>query len=244
MIRVSQVCRRFRHVVALGGVSFEARDGSITGLLGPNGAGKTTLLRAMAGVVKPDGGRIDVDGIDVAGDPVGARRRLGALLDHTGFYERLSARENLEYFGKLRQVPAATLTGRIDVLVTELGLDVVADRRTAGFSQGERMKVALGRALVHNPPNLILDEPTNGLDVATVRTFRRVLRTLRDEGVCVILSSHVLTEIQQLCDRIVVVNGGKIVADGTVEEIVHRTGAESLEAAFVSLTPSGGASRC
>jgi sodium transport system ATP-binding protein len=172
----------------------------------------------------------------VDGLSIGARRRVGALLDHTGLYERLSAKENLRYFGKLRAMPAPLLDDRLARLIPELDLEAIADRRTAGFSQGERMKVALGRALIHHPPNLLLDEPTNGLDVATIRTVRKVLRRLRDAGACVVLSSHVLAEIQELCDRVAIVHRGILVAEGSVEEICSATGRDSLEAAFVKLT--------
>jgi sodium transport system ATP-binding protein len=236
MIQIRHLRKRFRTVTAVDGLSFEARDGAITGLLGPNGAGKTTVLRTIGGVLKPDEGSVRIDGIDVSADPIGARRRVGALLDHTGLYERLSAKENLRYFGKLRAMPAPLLDDRLARLIPELDLEAIADRRTAGFSQGERMKVALGRALIHHPPNLLLDEPTNGLDVATIRTVRKVLRRLRDAGACVVLSSHVLAEIQELCDRVAIVHRGILVAEGSVEEICSATGRDSLEAAFVKLT--------
>lgn len=231
MITVRDLRKRFGDVRAVDGVSFDASDGAITGLLGANGAGKSTTLGMMAGLLRPDAGRVEVDGLDARD----ARRRLGALLDHQGIYPRLTARENVAYFGELHGLSGATLAGRVSEAIDLLGLGAVADRRTRGFSQGERTKVALARALVHEPRHLLLDEVANGLDVPTVRSLRQLLRRLRDEGCCIVYSSHVLDQVEALCDRLVVIASGRVVAAGTVEDIRGRAGGASLEDAFVGL---------
>jgi sodium transport system ATP-binding protein len=235
MIRIENVRKRFSGAVAVDGVSFSAGDGRVTGLLGPNGAGKTTTLRLACGLMKPDGGTIIVDGVDVAADPQVAQSRLGVLPDASGLYGRLTAREHIRYFGALRGLRGAELARRADHWIGVLGLGPVADRRVAGFSHGERTKVALARALVHDPRNVVLDEPTNGLDVASTRAVREVVRGLRREGRCVVFSSHVMQEVSALCDRIVIVAAGRVVADGTADELLAATGRTSLEDAFMAL---------
>jgi len=230
MIQVSGLVKTFGRTIAVQNLSFMAADRSITGLLGANGTGKTTTLRMIAGVLEPDTGEIRVGGVAQPGEA------LGALLDHTGLYGRLTARENLEYFGRLRGMPAPALKARVDWLLATLGLGEIADRQTARFSQGEHLKVALGRALLHQPRHLLLDEPTNGLDVPTLLALRTLLRQLRDEGACILFSSHVLGEVQALCDRVVVMAGGRVVAQGTLEEVQAQAGTSTLESAFVRLT--------
>jgi sodium transport system ATP-binding protein len=220
-------------VKAVDGVSFTAADGQITGLLGPNGAGKTTTMRMLYTLMKPDQGRIVVDGLDPATQPDPVRRRLGVLPDARGVYKRLSARENIAYFGKLYGMDDAAIAKRADALVAALGMEEFADRRTEGFSQGQRTKTAIARALVHEPNNVILDEPTNGLDVMTTRGLREFLKRLRAEGHCVLFSSHIMQEVAALCDRIVVIAHGKVVAQGTPEELRAQTGESNLEDAFV-----------
>jgi sodium transport system ATP-binding protein len=192
MIKVQELGKRFDNRPVVRDLSFEAKDGAITGLLGSNGAGKTTTLRMICGVLSPESGSIMIDEAAATGDPLDRQRRVGALLDHMGIYSRLTVRENLVYFGRLRGMSPQSLAERVEQVVATLGLESIADRRTAGFSQGERMKTALGRAILHSPQNLLLDEPTNGLDVPTVRSLRDLLRRLRDAGVCIVLSSHVL----------------------------------------------------
>jgi sodium transport system ATP-binding protein len=241
MIRVQELEKRFDGRVVVNDLSFEAQDGAITGLLGSNGAGKTTTLRMICGVLKPDGGSIE---IDEASDQLDRQRRVGALLDHMGIYSRLTVRENLDYFGRLRGIPPRALAERIQHVVSTLGLQAIADRRTAGFSQGERMKTALGRALLHGPRNLLLDEPTNGLDVPTVRSLRDLLRHLRDKGACIVFSSHVLDEVRTLCDRVVIVSKGRMIAQGSPTELCAQTETSSLEEAFVRLTLHPEASSC
>ena len=226
-------------VHAVAGVSLEARDGEITGLLGPNGAGKTTLLRMLATLVEPDGGAAHVDGLDIVRDRYAVRERIGVLSDARGLYPRLTARENIRYFGALHGLSGAALERRIDDLLRTLGLMELAERRTQGFSQGERMKVAIARALVHDPPNILLDEPTNGLDIMSVRALREQLRGLRALGKCLLFSSHVMQEVAALCDRIVVIAHGRAVAHGTPDELMAQSGTASLEDAFVTLIGSG-----
>ena len=225
MIKVQNLRRSFHGRLAVNGLSFHAPDGCITGLLGANGAGKTTTLRMICGVLKPDSGSVAIDGVTT-----------GALLDHTGIYSRLTTRENLLYFGRLRGMPPAILNSSVDRVLSILGLQSLADTRTAGFSQGERMKIALGRALLHEPRNLLLDEPTNGLDVPSVRSLRDLLRRLRDSGACVVFSSHVLEEVRVLCDQVVIVANGFVVAQGSPAELCEGTASASLEDAFVKLT--------
>ncbi len=235
MIRVEGLAKRFGTVAAVRDVTFEARDGHVTGLLGPNGAGKTTTLRMISTLVAPDAGRVEVDGADGAREPLLARERLGLLADARGLYARLTARENIAYYGELRGLSRARIDEAIARLAPMLEIEALLSRRTDGFSQGERMKVAIARALVHDPRNVVLDEPTNGLDVRSTRSLREAIRRLRDEGRCVLFSSHVMQEVAALCDDIVIVAGGIVVAAGTPAEIRERAGCEDLEEAFVRL---------
>jgi len=222
-------------VAAVRGVTFQARDGEITGLLGPNGAGKTTTLRMLYTLMTPDIGSVRVDGIDVQTDAAAVRRRLGVLPDARGVYKRLTARENISYFGQLHGLDDATIELRVKQLSETLGMDFL-DRRTEGFSQGQRTKTAIARALVHDPKNVILDEPTNGLDVMTTRGLRTFLQKLREDGHCVILSSHIMQEVAALCDRIVVIAAGEVKAIGSPEDLRAITGHSDLENVFVHLT--------
>lgn len=234
MIEVQGLRKRFGPVTAVDDLTFTAADGTITGLLGENGAGKTTTLGMICGLLAPDSGSILIDG--GPGGVHDARRRVGALLEHQGLYPRLTARENITYFGELHGLSRVALCDRVDRVVHGLGLDRIADRRTAGFSQGERLKVAIARAIVHSPRNLLLDEATNGLDVSTVRGLRALLREMRDEGRCLIFSSHVLEEVRALCDAIVIISSGRLVAHGSAEALCRETGSATLEDAFVKLT--------
>ena len=233
MIEVRDLHKAFGAVKAVDGVTFAAADGQITGLLGPNGAGKTTTLRMLYTLMKPDRGQVLVDGIDVAQDPTAVRRRLGVLPDSRGLYKRLTSRENIRYFGRLHGLDDATIAARTQALVQALGMEEIVDRRTEGFSQGQRVKTAIARALVHDPRNVILDEPTNGLDVMATRAMRRFLLQLKDEGRCVLFSSHIMQEVAALCDRIVIVARGRVVAEGTPDELRALTGEANLEDAFV-----------
>ncbi|MBS0211621.1 MAG: ATP-binding cassette domain-containing protein [Proteobacteria bacterium] len=220
-------------VVAVDDVSFTARDGEITGLLGPNGAGKTTTLRMLYTLMKPEPGSVDVDGFDAVRDAEAVRRRLGVLPDARGVYKRLTARENIAYFGRLHRMREDDIAARIALLAKSLEMEDFLDRQTEGFSQGQRTKTAIARALVHDPRNVILDEPTNGLDVMTTRGLRDFLRKLRAEGRCVIFSSHIMQEVAALCDRIVVIARGRVVAQGSADELRALTGQDNLEDAFV-----------
>ena len=234
MIRVEGLARSFGALRAVDDVSFEAGDGRITGLLGPNGAGKSTTLRILYTVLQPHGGRASVDGTDVVADPLAVRRRIGVLPHGAGIYPHLTARENIAYFGRLHGIAGEALHARVESLIGELGLGAFADRRAKGFSQGERVKVALARALVHSPRNVLLDEPTNGLDVMATRALRALVRGLRDAGHCVLFSSHVMQEVAALCDDVVIVDKGRVVAAGTPEALRGRFGAATLEDAFVA----------
>ncbi|MBN8213597.1 MAG: ATP-binding cassette domain-containing protein [Xanthomonadales bacterium] len=242
MIDVQNLHKAFKTktglVQAVRGVSFTARDGEITGLLGPNGAGKTTTLRMLYTLMSPDQGTVTVDGFDIQKDATAVRQRLGVLPDARGVYKRLTARENIAYFGELHGLDAKTIAARTARLAETLGMEDVLDRRTEGFSQGQRTKTAIARALVHDPKNVILDEPTNGLDVMTTRGLRQFLLQLRAEGRCVIFSSHIMQEVAALCDRIVVIAAGEVKAIGTPDELRARAGHENLEDAFVQLIGS------
>jgi sodium transport system ATP-binding protein len=233
MIQVEAITKRFGEIEALKGISFTARDGRITGLLGPNGAGKSTCLRVLYTVLKPDTGWATVDDIDVVTEPIAARRKLGVLPHNAGLYPHLSARENIAYFGELQGLSPSELDPRIEALLERLELTEIADRRAKGFSQGERTKVALARALVHGPSHLLLDEPSNGLDVMATRSLRGWLRELKQDGQCIILSSHIMQEVTALCDDIVIIAHGRVVAHGTAEELQERFGQTSLEEIFV-----------
>jgi sodium transport system ATP-binding protein len=244
MITIEKLSKRFtqgrgkkaRTVQAVADVSLVADNGRITGLLGPNGAGKTTTLRMVAALLTPDAGRIEVDGIDVATDPRAALARMGVLSDARGLYPRLTARENIVYYGRLHGMSAEAASTRAELLATMLDMKPLLDRRTEGFSQGERMKTALARAVVHDPPNLILDEPTNGLDVVATRALREALRRLRDEaGKCIVFSTHIMQEVERLCDRVIVVSHGRTVAEGTVDALNARCGQTDFEETFVTL---------
>jgi sodium transport system ATP-binding protein len=238
VIAVQGLAKRFGTVEAVRAVSFVAPDGRVTGLLGPNGAGKTTTLRMISTLLAPTAGSVLVDGLDAGREPLAVRSRIGALSDARGLYARLTARENIAYYGELRGIARARIDESIARLASLLDMEALLDRRTEGFSQGERMKVAIARALVHDPPNVVLDEPTNGLDVMTTRSLRGAVRGLRDAGKCVLFSSHVMQEVAALCDDIVIVARGEVAAAGTPEAILAAAGCEDLEEAFMRLAGS------
>jgi sodium transport system ATP-binding protein len=242
MITINDLHKQFKtktgSVQAVAGVGFTAADGQITGLLGPNGAGKTTTLRMLYTLMQPDSGSITVDGFSAASDSAQVRSRLGVLPDARGVYKRLTARENIAYFGRLHGMSEALIAERTERLVAALGMSEFIDRQCEGFSQGQRTKTAIARALVHDPKNVILDEPTNGLDVMTTRALREFLLQLKAEGRCVIFSSHIMQEVAALCDRIVVIAHGKVMANGSPDEIRAETGESNLEEAFVKVIGS------
>lgn len=239
MIEVKHLHKSFGSVHALKGVSFTAPDGKITGLLGPNGAGKTTCLRILYTVMNPDQGEALIDGLSAVRNPLEVQRRIGVLPDASGIYPRLTARENIRYFGRLHGMNGSALEKKIDELVKLFDMEDFADRRTEGFSTGQRVKVGIGRALVHDPKNVLLDEPTSGLDVMSTRAMREVIRRMREIGKCVLFSSHIMQEVSALCDNIVIIAKGEIVAEGSPEGLRKRTGQENLEDAFVKAIGSG-----
>ncbi len=220
-------------VVAVKEVSFTAEDGMITGLLGPNGAGKSTTLRMFATLMKPDSGTALVDGFDILTEPLAVRQHIGFMPHNSGIYPRLTARENIRYYASVCGLSGATLEKRIDELVDMLGMEEFKDRRSDGFSQGQRTKVAIARALVHKPKTLMLDEPTNGLDVMATRSLRKVIRRLKDEGHCILFSSHIMQEVAALCDHIAIISEGSIAMADSLDGIHTRTGQSDLEDAFV-----------
>lgn len=234
MIEVRGIRKEFGKVVAVDDVSFVAEDGKITALLGPNGAGKTTTLRVITSVFPPDRGQVKVDGKDTKDDPTLARTRIGLLSDNRGLYTRLTSRENVRYFGRLHGLEGGALEARIDSLVKLLDMADIDNRRTDGFSLGQKLKVAIARALVHDPPNLLLDEPTAGLDVMTTRAMRDVVIRLKEAGKCVVFSSHVMQEVARLADRVVVIARGQVRVDATPDELRAQTGKDNLEDAFVA----------
>jgi sodium transport system ATP-binding protein len=241
MIEARELAKRFGDIQAVRGVSFTAADARITGLLGPNGAGKSTTLRLLYTVLRPDAGDALIDGVSAVATPLAAARRLGVLTHGAGIYPNLSARENILYYAALQGLSAAAARARTTELLRALDMEEFADRRARGFSQGQRVKTALARSLVHRPQNLILDEPTNGLDVMAVRGLRELLARLRAEGHCILFSSHVMAEVAALCDDVVVIGGGVVLARGTPEQIRVHTGTAGLEEAFVALITRGAA---
>ena len=242
MIEVSGISKRFGSVTAVDDVTFAAADGRITALLGPNGAGKSTTFRILSTVLRPDGGSAIIDGIDVAADPLGVRAAMGVLPHNAGIYSRLTARENIRYFGQLHGLDKTLIRDRMDALIERLDMGDFADRRTAGFSQGQRVKVALARALIHDPKHVILDEPTNGLDVMATRGLREIIRGLKAEGRCILFSSHIMQEVANLCDDLVIIDAGRVQFSGTLEGLRERAGNDDLEEAFIGLLsePSAG----
>ena len=238
MIVVKNLRKSFGKVKAVNGVSFEARDGEITGLLGPNGAGKTTTLRMLYSLLPPDEGEIRIDGLDPTRDAMAIKRTLGVVPDSRGLYSRLTARENINYYGELHGLNKKTIEKRIANMVETLDMADFIERRTEGFSQGQRVKVAIARAMVHKPQTVLMDEPSNGLDVMSTRALREYIRNLRSEGHSVVLSTHIMQEVAALCDRIIIIAKGEVAADGTAEELLERSGCDSLEDAFVQLIGS------
>lgn len=238
MIKVSNLHKSFGKVKAVRGISFEVHDGEITGLLGPNGAGKTTTLRMLYSLLPPDEGDIRIDGLDPTKDAMAIKNTLGVVPDSRGLYTRMSARENIAYYGKLHGMSNGDINTRIEELVETLDMADFIERRTEGFSQGQRVKVAIARAMVHRPQTVLLDEPSNGLDVMSTRALRRYILGLKEAGHSVILSTHIMQEVAALCDRIVIIADGRIAADGTAQELLDKSGCSSLEDAFVQLIGS------
>lgn len=233
MIEVKDLHKSFGEVKAVQGISFAADNGKITGLLGPNGAGKSTTLRVLYTVLKPDSGSANIDGVDVVEESLAARARIGTLPHGSGLYPHLTARENIAYYAKLYEMPEDAIDGAVQKVVDQLDINDFADRRTKGFSQGQKTKVSLARSLVHGPQNVILDEPSNGLDVMATRSLRELIRQLKNEGKCVLFSSHVMQEVAALCDEIVIIAAGQVALHDTADGIKNATGCDDLEDAFV-----------
>jgi sodium transport system ATP-binding protein len=239
VIEVENIAKHFGDVAAAKDISLTAKDGRIMGLLGPNGAGKSTTLRILSTMIKPDSGSARIDGMDVQSDPIAVRRAIGVLPHNSGLYGRLTAIENIKYFGRLQGLGERILDERVSHLATQLKMDEFVHRKTEGFSQGQKIKVALARALVHNPRNVILDEPTNGLDVMATRALREIILALKESGKCVVFSSHVMQEVDALCDDVVVIGAGEVRFDGTIAALRTHAGTEDLEDAFVRLAAPG-----
>jgi sodium transport system ATP-binding protein len=242
MIEINKVAKSFASkkgtIEAVKSVSLTARDGQITGLLGPNGAGKTTTMRLLYGLLKPSRGSVRVDGVDIQEDKIGVRRRLGVLPDTRGLYPRLTARENVAYFAELNGLTPSDYEPELERLIDSLDMADFVDRRCEGFSQGQRTKTAIARSVIHRPQNIVLDEPTNGLDVMTTRGLRRFLLNCKAEGRCVVLSTHIMQEVAALCDHVVVIAKGEVMAQGSPESLKEQAQRDSLEDAFVHLIGS------
>lgn len=234
MIQVHSLSKSFGKVKAVQNVSFSAPDGQITGLLGPNGAGKSTTLRMLYTLLKPNSGSAQIDDFDITRHPLEVQRRIGVLADARGLYPRLTSRENIRYYGRLHGLSGEPLERQIDSLLEMLDMQEIADRPTEGFSTGEKLKVAIARALVHNPQNILLDEPTNGLDVMSTRAMRQFIQRLREQGKCVLFTSHIMQEVAALCDQIIIISHGQVAASGAPDDLRRQTGQENLEDAFVA----------
>ena len=239
MIEIHELKKSYGEVQAVRGVSFSAQDGRITALLGPNGAGKSTTLRILSTVSAPDSGSARVDGVDVMEDPMRVRQAIGVLPHNSGLYARLTGIENVRYFGRLQNITPADLEARIEALVEQLEMSDFCNRRTAGFSQGQKIKIALARALIHDPKHVVLDEPTNGLDVMATRALREIISHLKETGKCVLFSSHIMQEVDALCDDVVVIGKGQVKFDGTIKSLREHAGTEDLEDVFVRMAGLG-----
>jgi sodium transport system ATP-binding protein len=238
VITVRQLSKSFGKVEAVRQISFDARDGEITGLLGPNGAGKTTTLRMLYSLLPPDAGEIRIDGLDPTREAMEIKRTLGVVPDGRGLYGRMTARENIAYYGQLHGMSRSAISERIAALSATLDMDDFIERRTDGFSQGQRVKVAIARAMIHEPQTVLLDEPSNGLDVMSTRALREYILGLKAQGHSVVLSTHIMQEVAALCDRVIIIARGRIAADGTQEELLERSGSQTIEDAFVELIGS------
>jgi len=234
MIEAEGLTKRFGDVVAMDRVSFRAEDGRVTGLVGPNGAGKSTTLRVLCTVLKADSGHARVDGADVGLEPLAVRRQIGVLPHLSGLYPNLTARENIAYYAAMQGMRGREAKRATDGVIERLDIGELSKRRAKDFSHGQGIRVALARAIVHRPQTVILDEPTNGLDVVAARALRELIRNLKREGRCVLFSSHVMQEVAMLCDDLVIISGGRVVISGTPDEIRRKTGSDDLEDAFVA----------
>ena len=235
MITAAGLAKSFGEIQAVKEVSFTAKNGEATGLLGPNGSGKSTTLRVIYGLLKQDTGTASIDGVDILAETRKAQGMMGVLTDTHALYVRLTAREHIHYFGRLHGVDENKLENNTDELLRLLDMQSIADRRVEGFSQGEKTKVCLARALIHDPPNVLLDEPTNGLDVMTTKSVRDLISELKNRNICVTFSSHMMHEVARLCDHIVIISEGTVVTAGSAEEIRGTAKEDNLEEAFIKL---------
>ena len=240
MIEVTELKKSFGKVVALDGASFSAKDGKITALLGPNGAGKSTCLRILSTIIKPTSGEASVSGFDVLKESFEVRQQIGVLPHNSGIYSRLNAIENIEYYGQLHGIQPDELGEKTENLVEQLQMKDYCLRPAEGYSQGQKIKVALARALIHDPLNILLDEPSSGLDIMATRALRDIINGLKDSGKCVLFSSHIMQEVETLCEDIVIINQGVVKFTGTIDEFRNHSGSQDLEEAFLKITDSAG----
>jgi len=240
MIEVKELKKNFGKVIALDGASFSAKDGKITALLGPNGAGKSTCLRILSTIIKPSSGDATVSGFDVLKDSFEVREQIGVLPHNSGIYSRLNATENIEYYGQLHGIQADELKEKTENLLEQLQMKDFCLRPAEGYSQGQKIKVALARALIHDPLNILLDEPSSGLDIMATRALRDIINGLKDSGKCVLFSSHIMQEVETLCEDIVIINKGVVKFNGTIDEFRNHSGSQDLEEAFLKITDSTG----
>lgn len=233
MLVVENLTRRFGEVTAVDGVSFAVRGGEVVGLLGPNGAGKTTTLRMIAGILPPDAGRVLLDGRPVADDPIAAKAAIGFLSGDTQLYQRLTPREVLTYFGRLYAIPRRPLRERVEALLGQLEMGSFADRPCGGLSSGQRQRANIARAFLHRPPLLILDEPTSSLDIVSGQFIVETIAREREAGRAVLFSTHIMSEAEYLCDRLLLLHQGRIVDRGPLPELLERSGQANLTDAFL-----------
>ncbi len=239
-IRARDLCKNFQdpergRIEAVSEVNLTCVPGEIYGLLGPNGAGKTTTLRMLSTILAPTSGSAEIDGVDVQKDPLEARRRIGFLSTSTGLYPRLTARETLQYFGKLHGLLGEQLDERVEQLIAAFDMSSFAEGRCESFSTGQKQKVSIARAVLHDPPVLILDEPTTGLDILASSAMIDFIEDRRSHGACILLSTHIMSEAERLCDRLGVIHGGRLLAEGTQAELLEKTGEAYLDAVFMKL---------
>ena len=238
MIKVTSLKKNFGNVTALDGASFNAEDGKITALLGPNGAGKSTCLRILSTIIKPSDGEATISGLSVSEDSFAVRQQIGVLPHNSGIYSRLNAVENIDYYGQLHGIEAHELDERIENLLDQLQMKEFCLRPSEGYSQGQKIKVSLARALIHDPLNILLDEPSSGLDIMATRALRDIIIGLKDRGKCVLFSSHIMQEVETLCENIVIIDKGIVKFDGTIDQFRNHSGSHDLEEAFLKITNS------
>ncbi|MFT5299311.1 MAG: sodium transport system ATP-binding protein [Mariniblastus sp.] len=240
MIHVRQLSKSYKDLqtgqfTALDGISFDAMPGQIYGLLGPNGAGKTTALRILSTVLKPTGGSAIVNGFNVVDSPDQVRRQIGFVSTNTAIYDRMTAWEMVQYFGQLYGIPMEPLHHQMEIIFERFQMNEIRNVLCSKMSTGMKQKVSIVRALIHNPPVLIFDEATSGLDILVAREVLRTVEQLRDQGKCIIFSSHIMSEVQRLCDRVAIMNRGRILAEGTLGQLAEKHQEDDVEELFYQL---------